>query len=264
MIWTVDPLTFCLATLILVSALLAIGSWTRSARAALLIVALAANFGLSLLFGERLGGFTELAPITWIGGIAAIALALVARSQPPAYTLSLGVLVCVAASIAGFGNFPTGWAGLLHQIAVLDISAVCLATTWMGTFYAPKPAISNQSASDDPTDKPSRSDWIDLPPRLGRRTGVMFAIVCGSLAYALYSDGRLFGLPELIGLWAAGSEVLAAAVAWRVTQRWIKPGVEADRLGWRLKLGLMIAGMAASIGMLLMPVIIAAAATLRG
>lgn len=262
MIWTVDPLTFCLATLILVSALLAIGSWSRSVRASILLTAMAVYAVVGLVFGDRFAGLITLAPLSLVGGVAGIVFALVARKQPPAYSLSIIVLVCVAAGLAGFGQFPDGWVGLLHQVAVLDVSAVCMATTFMGTAYAPKPSTAELNLSDL-NDRLPRNDWIDLPERLARRSGLMFAIMCGSLAYALYSEHPLFGLPELIGLWAAGSEVLAAAVAWRVTHRWTKPGDEAEALGWRLKLGLMVAGMAASIGLLLMPVIIAAAATLQ-
>jgi hypothetical protein len=91
----------------------------------------------------------------------------------------------------------------------------------------------------------------------------MFLIVCLTLAWSLWQEHALFGLPEIVGFWATGSEVLAVAVAWRVICRWVDPGSEANRLGWRLRLGLFVAGLSAGIGLLFIPVIIVAAQGLK-
>lgn len=245
MIWTVDPLTFCLATLILVASLFAIGGWKRSFRAAGITIALVGYAILNATFSGRVDAAFAFQPLTVIGGVAACVAALVGTKQR-GYVLSLASLVALAAATAGFRECPVGWIGLLHQVAVLDLTAVCIAVTAMGLTYT------NQNEQN-------QHDWMKLPDRLGRRAAVMFLILCATLAYALYRNAGLFGASEIIALWAVGSEVLAAAVAWRVIQRWLKPGADAEKVAWKLKLGLFVAGTAASLGLLLIPVIIAAA-----
>jgi hypothetical protein len=272
LIWTVDPLTFCLATLILVVALLAMDGWSRSMRAAIMIGALVGYGLIRVLLGDGLGDFGKASSsiagwgfsgVTMLAGIIAVGGALAAERKS-GYLASLLVLVGLAAAFAGFQRCPVGWLGLLHQVAVLDITAICLATTFLGTFASP-PAT--KLAEDQESEK--RLEWIAMPSRIVRRTAIMLVIVCVTLAFAFWRDRNVFGLSELVGFWAGGSEVLAVVVAFQVIARWVNPTVELEKVqrngndnknhALRLKMGLMVAGLAASLGLLLIPVIVVAA-----
>ena len=265
MIWTVDPLTFCLATIILVVALLAMDGWSRSMRAAILIGALIGYGLIRVLLGDGLGDFGQASSrisgwgfsgVTLLAGIVALGGALVAERKS-GYPASLLVLVGLAAALAGFQRCPVGWMGLFHQVAVLDITAICLATTFLGTFASPPSA---KLAGDQESEK--RLEWITIPSRIVRRAAIMLVIVCVTLAFAFWKDRNVFGLSELVGFWAAGSEVLAVVVAFQVIALWINPTAElekAQRNGNDKKNHALRLKMAASLGLLLIPVIVVAA-----
>ena len=273
MIWTVDPLTFCLATLILVASLLTLGDRSRAVRGALIFGALVIYLVIRVLFGESMSTATDFSPLSLLAGGLAILFAVTGLNRSAGWKLSLLTLASLAIAFVGFapkeiswGNFDwdglTCWAGLLHQIAILDLVACCLAATYLGVFHVPRDPHperdrNNGAVQDDA--ESGEQDWSKLPSRMGTRAAVMFLVVCAALALAIYRDERLFGTSGIIAIWAAGSEALAAIVAWQAIQRWIKPGDTAKLSRWQLKLGLLVAGVAASLALLLIPVIVTAA-----
>jgi hypothetical protein len=288
LIWTVDPLTFCLATLILVASLLALGDRGRAVRGAMIVGAVVVYFAISVVFGESLAAATLLSPLSILAGIFAIIFALLGKGQSAGFRLSLLTLVCLAIGFIGFApqsmgwdTFPS-WAGLLHQIAILDLVACCLATTYLGVSTTgsntDSTAVSTAAVGTEPGPEigpeigfertevgrvdgkeAAVEDWLQLPKQLATRAAIMFLVVCVALALVVYREERLFGTSGIVAIWAAGSEVLAALVAWRVIHRWLKPGNDANLRRWQLKLGLLVAGVAASLGLLLIPVLVTAA-----
>ena len=234
--WAVDPLTFCFAVAICLAALLALGDASRSLRAGVIVVALTMFLGIGIVFSaggwEAMRSSRLFSGLTLAGfGIACVsALMPTPTSENRRYLMTLVTLVAVACGFAGLEPRSIDWVGLLHNVALVDIVAVCLATTILGV-------------ADDKVGPKLK--------RLSRRSGVMLCLLCLTMAWTLRGDTSLFGLSGWVDLWAVGSEILAAAVAWRVTFRWTHQRCE----NVKEKMGLFIAGVAASLGLMLVPII---------
>jgi hypothetical protein len=234
--WAVDPLTFCFAVAICLAALLGLGDVSRSVRTSILIVAVAILVGTRVLFSD--GGWSAMSAsplfsvlaLTGFGTAFSLALMPFGSSFNQRYAFSLATLVAIGCGFAGMEKGKVDWIGLFHNIALVDIIAICLATAILGI-----------------ADNKVRSQLR----RLSRRSGVMLCMLCLAMAWTLRGDASLFGLSGWVDLWAVGSEILAAAVAWRVTFRWTHQRYE----NVNEKMGLFIAGVAASLGLMLVPVI---------
>jgi hypothetical protein len=211
-----------------------VSRWWRSG----IVVATAAFIALSDLFIPLP---LERDPWVLIGGGVAVIAACFGSAT---YVTSLVTLLGIATALAGLGHCPVGVPGLLHHIALVDLAGVCLAITFLAAWDLP----TSESLS---------------PVRLARRCGCMFGILCAVLAWAMYRDERIFEMPAWLGWWAAISEIMAAAVSWRVVQEWLSPQKATKRLDWKYRTGLLIAGTVSLLSLVLVPIILSTAENLR-
>ncbi len=211
-----------------------VGRWVRCG----LIAAAAALIAISDLFVPL-----QLERDLWVLAGCGVAV-IVASLGSTAYTTSIITLLGIATALAGLARCPVGVPGLLHHIALVDLAGVCVAITCRATWGLP----TSESLS---------------PVRLARRCGCMFGILCAVLALAMYREERIFEMPAWLGWWAAISEILAAAVSWRVVQEWLSPKEATKRFDWKHRTGLLLAGTMSVLALVLVPIILSTAESLR-
>lgn len=192
------------------------------------------------------------------GGIAVAAAAL----GPSRYATTIAVVLGTGVAIASQTRCPVGAVGLLHHVALVDLAGAVAATTALGALGW---TWSGGQAAGGAAPRGTKGGVAGVaepvgPARIGRRAGAMGALLTMAVALAIYQEEQVFGLPMVLGLWLGMSEVLAAGVAWQATSGLVAlPAEVAVEKQGRRRLGLVVAGVFATVALVLMPVVIAAA-----
>lgn len=261
MIWGVDAFRLLIWIPIAASGFAAACGVGRAARSAIAVVTLAGALAWGVMAGSPLAAWPAVGWGVIAGGIAVAAAAF----GPSRYATSFVVLLGIGAAIASLTRCPVGITGLLHHLALIDLAGAVAATTALGALAA--------GGAD-------RGTAEAIPPvgpaRIARRAGAMGALLTAAVTVAIYREEQVFGLPALLGVWLGISEVVAAGVAWQATAGLVAAGdqlvsgrvasrpraaVEKQGKQWRRRLGLVVAGLLATVSLVLMPVVIAAART---
>lgn len=259
MIWSVEAFRLLIWMPMAACGFAAACGVSRATRSAIVLAMLAAALVWGVLAGNLLAAWPAGGWGLVAGGIAAAAAAL----GPSRYATSLAVLLAMAAAIASLTRCPVGVVGLLHHLALVDLAGAVAATTVLGALAAG--GAGRGVAEAIPAVGPAR---------IARRAGAMGVLLTLAVTVAIYREEQVFGLPMLLGVWLGISEVVAAAVAWRAVAGLVatgnskglasvasRPGVAVETQGkhWRRRLGLVVAGLFATVSLVLMPVVIAAA-----
>lgn len=222
-------------------------------------------------WGAPLGGWPAAG---W--GLVAGAIAMVAAALGPSrYATTWWVVLGTGAAIASQKQCPVGIVGLLHHVALVDLAGGVAAITLLGAvgweWRGGRSSLMGLSLAGRSSEgvvsgggEASAEDAVQSvgPERIARRAGATAALLALAIAMAIYREEGLFGLPMMLGLWLGGSEVLAAGVAWQAVAGLVaSPAGTAVGKRWRRRLGLVVAGVFATVALVLMPVVIAAATT---